>query len=133
VNRRSRAAPQKHQETAEVGRHSAVSILLEAGYAPIRSRRMPVKKKKAAKPAAVPEVELIVRRSAIRRFDKLKQATATLPALKVSWDRRTNDAAGDTPQTERRQKPPFTWDVADFVVVEKPAGRAAPNRTRKQR
>jgi hypothetical protein len=94
---------------------------------------MPVKKKKTEKPAAVPEVELIVRRSAIRRFDKLKRVAATVPALKVSWDRRTNDATDARPQTERRQKPPFTWDVADFVVVEKPAPRAASSRIRKQR
>ena len=93
---------------------------------------MPVKKKKSAKPAEPPVVELIVRRSALRRFDKLKRAAAALPALKVSWDRRTNDANDAKPYTERRQKPPFTWDVADFVVVEKPARRAAP-KIRKQR
>ena len=107
--------------------------LLEPGYAPIRSRRMTVKRKKGARPAAVPVVELIVRRTAIRRFDKLKRATAALPALKVSWDRRTNDAMDAGPQAERRQKPPFTWDAADFVVVEKPARRAASTRIRKQR
>jgi len=94
---------------------------------------MTVKKRKPAKRAATPVVELIVRRSALRRFDKLKRATSALPALKVSWDRRTNDAVDAKPQTERRQKPPFTWDVADFVVVEKPADRAAPTRIRKQR
>jgi hypothetical protein len=94
---------------------------------------MTVKKKKAAKGAPVPVVELIVRRSAIRRFDKLKRATAALPALQVSWDRRTNDAMDARPVAERRQKPPFTWDVADFVVVEKPARPAPPTRIRKQR
>jgi len=94
---------------------------------------MTVKRKKAAKRVATPAVELIVRRTAIRRFDKLKRATAALPALKVSWDRRTNDAMDAKPQTERRQKPPFTWEVADFVVVEKPARRAASTRIRKHR
>lgn len=94
---------------------------------------MPVKKKTRAKPAAVPVVELIVRRTALRRYHKLKRATAELPALQVSWDRRTNDATEARPQTERRQTPPFTWDAADFVVVEKPARPAAPARSRKQR
>jgi hypothetical protein len=94
---------------------------------------MAVKKKTGAKPAAVPVVELIVRRTALRRFHKLKRATAELPALQVSWDRRTNDANGARPRTERRQAPPFTWDVADFVVVEKPARPAARARGRKQR
>jgi hypothetical protein len=95
---------------------------------------MTVKKKnKGAKPPAAPVVELIVRRTALRRYHKLKRATAALPALEVSWDRRTNDAMDARPQTERRQKPPFTWDVADFVVVEKPARPAAAARIRKQR
>src|ERR1044071_1085258 len=87
---------------------------------------MPIKKKRA-KAAATPPIELIVRRGALRRFDKLKQATATLP-VKVLWDRRTGEGrtaakAGqpEPERRERRQKPPFTWDVADFVVVGKPA------------
>ena len=67
-----------------------------------------------------------MRRGALRRFDKLKQATAELP-VKVLWDRRTGErqaAKSGQPEPERqerRQKPPFTWDVADFVVVGKPA------------
>src|SRR5688500_15568704 len=108
-------------------------MLEKPGYAPIRSARMPVKKKTGAKPAAVPVVELIVRRTALRRYHKLQRATAELPALQVSWDRRTNDATEARPQAERRQAPPFTWDVADVVVVEKPARAAAPARSRKQR
>jgi hypothetical protein len=74
---------------------------------------------------STPVVELIVRRGALRRFDKLKAATADLP-VKLSWDRRQSDhrtsANGTQPerqQTERRKKAPFTWDMADFVVVEK--------------
>ena len=89
---------------------------------------MPVKKKRAAKAAPSPPIELIVRRGALRRFDKLKQATAELP-VKLLWDRRTSEGRGTaTPgqhepeHGERRQKPPFTWDVADFLVVGKRAG-----------
>lgn len=69
-----------------------------------------------------PAVELVVRRSALRRFDKLKQATADL-GVKLSWDRRTSER--EHRQIERRKEPPFTWEVADFVVVEKPAPRAS--------
>lgn len=107
--------------------------------APIRSRRMAVKKK-PAKRAAAPVVEFIVRRKALRRFDKLKQATKDLPEVKLSWDRRMSErrispkgADGDKRQTERRQKPPFTWEVADFVVVEKSTPRAARTQTRRKR
>lgn len=63
----------------------------------------------------------MVRHGALRRFDKLKQATADL-GVKLSWDRRTSERGHR--QVERRKKPPFTWQVADFVVVEKPVPRA---------
>jgi hypothetical protein len=83
-----------------------------------------VKNPKRKKPATV---ELIVRRGALRRFDKLKHATADLP-VKLSWDRRLGErrgSAGDVSrerrQSDRRKKPPFTWGTADFVVVERPA------------
>lgn len=64
-----------------------------------------------------------VRRGALRRFDHLTQKGADLP-VEVKWDRRTierrasSEAAGsERRKTDRRQTPPFTWDVADFVVV----------------
>jgi hypothetical protein len=89
---------------------------------------MAVKKKRAAKAAPTPPIEMIVRRGALRRFDKLKQATAELP-VKLLWDRRTREGPGtakpgepESQHAERRKKPPFTWDVADFLVVGKPAG-----------
>jgi hypothetical protein len=89
---------------------------------------MPGKKKRAPKAAPTAPIELIVRRGALRRFDKLKQATAELP-VKLTWDRRTNDGRGTgkpgpraPKNAERRKNPPFTWDVADFLVVGKPAG-----------
>ena len=72
-------------------------------------------------------VELIVRRGALRRYHKLKEQTAALP-VKIAWDRRKGErrASSDRPESERRtsdrrQKPPFTWDVGDFVVVQKDA------------
>jgi hypothetical protein len=82
-------------------------------------RRRPAASKK-------PEpIEIVVRRGAMRRFDALKTRTSELPVV-VTWDRRTNDrrdddktAAGQSARhEERRRKPPFTWDLADFVVVE---------------
>jgi hypothetical protein len=89
---------------------------------------MPVKKKRASKAVSVAPVELIVRRGALRRFDKLKQATAELP-VKLTWDRRVSDRGGtvaagprEPEHAERRGAPPFTWDAADFLVVGKPDG-----------
>jgi len=69
-------------------------------------------------------VELVVRRGALRRFHKLKEKAADLP-VKVTWDRRegerrtetNNKATPDQRKADRRQKPPFTWDMSDFVVV----------------
>lgn len=90
---------------------------------------MPVKKKRASKTVSGAPIELIVRRGALRRFDKLKQATAELP-VKLTWDRRVNEARGtakpgqgkrDPGYAERRAAPPYTWDAADFLVVGKPA------------
>ena len=76
-------------------------------------------------------VELIVRRSAIRRFHRLKRATADLDAVKLSWDRRTSEP--EARQIERRKAPPFTWEVADFLVVETPAPRASRARAKTKR
>jgi hypothetical protein len=74
-------------------------------------------------------IALIVRRGAIRRFHTLKEKTADLP-VEVLWDRRESDrlAAGDKEaakrrSADRRQPPPFTWDVSDFVVATKPQKR----------
>ena len=68
----------------------------------------------------------VVRRGALRRFHRLKQAATDLP-VDVIWDRRTpQHTAADGPHqtrhtlTERRKQPSFTWTAADFVVVEDP-------------
>jgi len=64
-----------------------------------------------------------VRRGALRRFDQLKTKSAGLP-VEIKWDRREADrrsapadSSGERRTGERRQKPPFTWETADFVVV----------------
>ena len=71
-------------------------------------------------------IGIVVRRGALRRFDSLTRKTADLPVV-LSWDRRTNDrgtssesAPVELPSGDRRKKPPFTWEAADFVVVESP-------------
>ena len=69
-------------------------------------------------------IGIVVRRGALRRFDALTRKTADLP-VDVTWDRRTGqrrasgDAAGAERRSgERRKEPPYTWQVADFVVVD---------------
>ena len=71
-------------------------------------------------------------REARGRFNALTRKIAGLPAV-VSWDRRQTDRRGssqppqiDQRKTERRQKPPFTWDVADFVVWDGAPQESAP-------
>jgi hypothetical protein len=88
---------------------------------------MPVKSASGSRKTTSPKkgVEIIVKRGATRRFHTLKRETAEMPVT-ITWDRRTTERR--TPQTsgaagaerrgvERRQKPSFTWDLADFVVV----------------
>jgi hypothetical protein len=80
-------------------------------------------------------VGIIVRRGALRRFDALTRKTAELPVV-VSWDRRTENrrtasesasesAPGERRASDRRQKPPFTWETADFVVVDATGEKSA--------
>jgi hypothetical protein len=90
---------------------------------------MATKRKRATAPST-PEpdatsqpIELVVRRGALWRFNTLKKKTAELP-VKVLWDRRQadrrtepHDQGAQRRATDRRQAPPFTWEVADFVVV----------------
>jgi hypothetical protein len=98
-----------------------------------------VKNSKRQKPEVMPTVELIVRRGALRRFDKLKRATAELP-VKLSWDRRLGerrtsggDVSRERRQSDRRKKPPFTWGTADFIVVERPARKSTRARAKSKR
>jgi hypothetical protein len=94
-------------------------------------RRSPAPKKEP--------LEIVVRRGARRRFEKLKTQTSELPVV-VTWDRRKTDRRASTTRShrmevprdrrasDRRQKPPFTWDLADFVVVTPGDGQKTPRR-----
>ena len=74
-------------------------------------------------------LRIFVKQGAKRRFDRLKRDSASLP-VDVHWDRRSGErrsaaeaegaeAVGLPARNgERRQAPAFTWDLADFVVVE---------------
>ena len=69
-------------------------------------------------------IKIFVRIGALRRFDALKMQTAELP-VRIEWDRRRGErrqsaANVDANQrmNDRRQQLPFTWETADFVVVE---------------
>lgn len=64
-------------------------------------------------------VEVFVRRGALRRFSEFTRKTTELP-VRVTWDRRLHETRLPDAQPERRQEPPFTWKVADFVAVERP-------------
>ncbi len=68
-------------------------------------------------------VRMFVRIGALKRFHFLKKKTENLP-VSVEWDRRRGDRRADSQESarpaaaERRGAPPFTWETADFVVVE---------------
>jgi hypothetical protein len=93
-------------------------------------KRRPLEDRPADTDGASDKTVIRVRRGALRRFDQLKQKGAHLP-VEITWDRRLGErrsaagpdpAAADAPgagvrKKERRKTPPFTWDVADFVVV----------------
>jgi hypothetical protein len=71
-------------------------------------------------------VRMFVRIGALKRFHFLKQKTANLPVT-VEWDRRReerrsveDEARANVRKGDRRATPPFTWETADFVVVEDP-------------
>jgi len=112
------------------------------------SKTSTIARRRAASKTAAPRakqnpLEIVVRRGAMRRFDALKTRTSELPVV-ITWDRRTDErrdgatsaaqARRDRRMAERRKAPPFTWDLADFVVVErdkrgKKAGKKAPKKS----
>jgi hypothetical protein len=87
-------------------------------------------------------LEIVVRRGAVRRFDALKTQTSDLPVV-VTWDRRKADRRDstalahqmDVPRdrraADRRQEPPFTWELADFVVVAPTSEQTTPRKKKK--
>jgi len=69
-------------------------------------------------------LRIFVRRGAIRRYARLTRDSRLLP-VDIEWDRRQEErrAEAKTPaanrrKADRRRKPPFTWEMADFVVTE---------------
>jgi hypothetical protein len=68
-------------------------------------------------------LRIYVKRGALRRWDRLTKAVS-LP-VRLEWDRRTTERpapsgteTNDGQTKDRRKPPPFTWEVAQFVVVE---------------
>ena len=107
---------------------------------PTKSAPAPRRRSAAAKKEPL---EIVVRRGASKRFEALRGKTSELPVV-VTWDRRNTDRRGsskpsmqvprDRRATDRRQDPPFTWELADFVVVPPPPARAAaPKKKAKKR
>jgi hypothetical protein len=104
-------------------------------------RKKTVSRARSTKEAPAAPTEIVVRRGALRRFDALKRKTADLPVI-ISWDRRlgerrsaTDTAGDDRRKADRRQKPPFTWELAEFVVVaaRTPAPEPTPAKPRPRR
>jgi len=68
-------------------------------------------------------LRIFVKRGAIWRFHRLTRDAEALP-VSVEWDRRQEDrraAAASVPHDQRKEDrrgaTPFTWDTAEFVVV----------------
>ena len=106
---------------------------------------MPKRKPTIAEPAETSDasarpIELVVRRGALWRFNTLKRKTAELPVT-VLWDRRQAERRSASAEvrgerrrsTDRRQKPPFTWELADFVVVGQTSTAAGAAKKRKRK
>ena len=77
-----------------------------------------------------PNLRIYVKRGAIRRFARLTRDSRLLP-VSIEWDRRQEErrakresAPQEQRKSERRRKPPFTWEMADFVVTESKKGGA---------
>ena len=70
------------------------------------------------------KLRIFVRRGALRRFHRLKRDAKELP-VDITWDRREQERReasdgvdADRRNQDRRKDPAFTWEMADFVVVE---------------
>ena len=85
--------------------------------------------RKPSKDDADRKMRIFVKQGATRRYERLKRDSAALP-VEIEWDRRSGerrnpaeahgaDVVGLTARKgDRRKAPPFTWDLADFVVVD---------------
>jgi hypothetical protein len=70
-----------------------------------------------------PPLRIIVKRGALKRFDTLTRKAQGLPVV-IEWDRRVHSrresadpVSRDRRKSDRRQSPPFTWQLADFVIT----------------
>lgn len=75
-------------------------------------------------------LRIFVKRGALWRYNRLSRDAQKLP-ISVEWDRRKEDrraAEAPVPQDQRKEdrrgSAPFTWDIAEFVVVDDHDGRA---------
>jgi hypothetical protein len=99
------------------------------------ARRQTVQDKQDKAPTTPTPTTIVVRRGALKRFDSMKKKTAGM-AVKLVWDRRVGgerraeleNVESNRRASDRRQQPPFTWSLADFVVVP-PDGQAEPSTT----
>jgi hypothetical protein len=71
-------------------------------------------------------LKIFVKRGALWRFNRLTRDAHALP-VKVEWDRRHTDrratptaVSDEQRKQDRRGAAPFTWDTAEFVVVNDP-------------
>ena len=78
-------------------------------------------------------LRIFVKRGAIWRFHRLSRDARELP-VSVEWDRRGEDrravttgVAADQRQEDRRGAAPYTWETAEFVVVEGSERSAVPD------
>ena len=69
-------------------------------------------------------LRIFVKRGALWRFNRLSRDAEKLQ-ISVEWDRRKEDRRGsaapvtaDQRKQDRRAAPPFTWEAAEFVVVD---------------
>ena len=72
-------------------------------------------------------LRIFVKRGALWRFHRLTRDARSLP-ISVEWDRRSEDRRAvsapvidEQRREDRRGEAPFTWDTAQFVVVEDPS------------
>jgi len=69
-------------------------------------------------------LRIFVKKGAHRRFNRLQLDSERLQ-VSVEWDRRKGERRkaskltdADKRKTDRRGAPPFTWELAEFIVVD---------------
>jgi hypothetical protein len=104
------------------------NVCTEAEKQGVPGKSKPSASKTAKSPAAqaTTPIRMVVRRGALARYENLKKKTAHLQ-VEVVWDQRDTErrqerslSDSERRKRDRRRPPPFTWDLADFVVVTPP-------------